>query len=100
MSCIWYGKDVDSLAELLKKLVADRDCDIILTTNLHGTLRAGTKKLPLLRVPIAFPTDCLKVPETIPGSATFIGLMVVPSALVEPPPEEEEEQSQTESEVV
>lgn len=100
MSSIWYGKDVKALAELLEKLLQDRDCDLILTTNMHGTLRAGTKKLPLLRVPMAFPTDVLKCPDGIPPRATFIGLMVVPSALVEPPPEEDEDQGQTESEVV
>jgi hypothetical protein len=68
----------------LKKALNDVDSQLVMTTSMHGTLRAGTKKLPIIRAPMAFATDFLQVEDALPPGAIFVGLMIVPTKVIDP----------------
>lgn len=92
MSTIWFGQDVDGFAAELKKALADRDAELVITTGIHGTISAGSKRTPMLRVPVSFAADCLKHPDCIPtGKTMWLGVMILPKHLAAPPPEESDE---------
>jgi hypothetical protein len=81
----WIYENAEILTEELKALLEKKDGVLVITTSMHGTAQAGSTKTPLLRMPMAYPTDILKVPNGIPAGAVFLGVMVLPkSSFIEP----------------
>ena len=55
------------LIETIDKSIGDEDV-VVLTSEIYGSLYAASKRIPLVRVPMAFAGDAFKTPEGLNNS--------------------------------
>lgn len=83
MGTIYFDTDVDQLTKELKEMLEEDNAVVLVTNSMHGQMLAGSKKIPLLRTPMAYNTDLLKTKNGIPINAKFFGIMLIPKDLMD-----------------